>query len=176
MSNIKSIRELITEREFFANNNVSVEGTIGFAIGYLMEEIQIPDLTTPNYNPNSKKILVNYVGEINKALVTKKMDNFFNKTRADDAKYIYARHDFMPILQHSLSQFPSKLYNAFGQIIDTEENTERKSELQLMEIVMFSRLPSLCKKQIIDRLERIDVNCIPIKLESTYELARNYFI
>jgi hypothetical protein len=66
--------------------------------------------------------------------------------------------------------------NAFTPLIESEKNPNKKLELQFMELVMLSRLPSLYKEEITNKFNKMNDICIPPKLIPIYDLAKQQFV
>ena len=190
-SRIKSIKDLIVEPRFFGDKNVTPNSVLGLSIGYLMEETKIPDFTLEGYDYNSTKTLRNYADDMNKILVEGRMWKFFDQittvsldTRKYKSsqrqevieKYKFTMSLFNHVLEHNLDSFPAKLYDAFRNIILYEPDKERKTELQLMELMMLSRLPSQGKKNMETRFRCIKGNYVPERLNNIYDKASFYFL
>ncbi len=174
---MKSIKELVETPDFFKDDNVSANSIIGLGIGLLMEEARIPSILDKNYDPNSGKILKYYSSALNKVLGTGTIGDYFDMVgdSAPREKYQYSFKMFLPVLRASLNNTPANLFDALREVIEAEENPHNKTELQLMEIVMLSRLPSQFKKVIPQMIEKIDNKHISSDEWPAYELAKAYF-
>jgi len=187
---IKSIKDLVSEKDFFLDKNVTPDSIIGLGIGYLMEEAKIPDFTYKNYDYNSIKTLRDYDKELVQAMKEGKLLQFFEKITTVEQlkkysasmeqailnKYRYVFKNFDPVLKNNLDTIPAQLYDAFRNIILYEPNKERKTELQLMELVMLSRLSSQNKKNLENRFRNINGNNVPNRLMQIYDKASFYFL
>jgi len=187
---IKSIKDLVSEKDFFLDKNVTPDSIIGLGIGYLMEEAKIPDFTYKNYDYNSIKTLRDYDKELVQAMKEGKLLRFFEKITTVEQlkkysasmeqailnKYRYVFKNFDPVLKNNLDTIPAQLYDAFRNIILYEPNKERKTELQLMELVMLSRLSSQNKKNLENRFRNINGNNVPDRLMPIYDKASFYFL
>ena len=173
---IKSIKELTSEKDFFSKNQVNINSILGLGIGYVLEEAKIHDFTTPCYDFNTKKTLIDYFAQVKKIRSSDKVYNFFRQVMyADTNKYIASSANF-PQLLNDNTRFPIQMYYAFGDLLSEPIEIEKKTELQFMELVMLSRLPYLYQDRIRDRFMKINADKLPERFIPLFELAEKQFI
>ena len=163
-----TIDDLIRDDTFL--EVLSPDAALGVAIAYILEQANIPDFTRSGYDPNSKKVLKDYMPQIRQALDNRVMADFLEvmedySKKPANKKFggciSHVSHEFSKTIQSNLNFAPKQLTEAFKKAIAWELNDPlKKVEYQLLELQTLSRIPYIFKQQIIEKARQIDVNFV----------------
>lgn len=179
-----SIEEAIKDDKLL--DSVSDRRLAGLANMYLVERVGVPDFTSDRYNASNNGCLGEYRDSFDIVLLSNEMRSFWQKVSGyyrtkepkDQFKSLRKFRGAIGLHQASLEYEldPERLYfmEVFPGRIAIEEDPQEKVRWQLLELKMFSTIPTF-RNLITGKFQEIDDTNVPSDLTEAYETAEFYF-